>query len=245
MGIYSGTKKILTKSISKSFLHKHEYSLRYFNYLFYKGNKYRCNVCEKDLKSFIELDYDRLCPRCGSSQRVRRLLNILDKEFPDENIKILDFSPARCIYRKLKKGRYNYLGSDLSGDFISDVSFDITNIESADNNFDLIICYHILEHIENDVQAMHELWRVLRKGGYCIIQTPFKEGDIYEDSSLKTPEEREIHFGQNDHVRIYSVDGLKKRLESVGFTVDVRKYEEVHENVNGFKKEEYILICRK
>ena len=145
----------------------------------------------------------------------------------------------------MKKGDYEYVSSDISGDFISDVSYDIKDIDSADRSFDLMICYHILEHIDDDLKAMSELWRVLKKGGYCIVQTPFKEGAIYEDDSITLPEEREKHFGQSDHVRIYSAEGLRSRLERAGFRVEVRNYTEKYENVHGFNEQETVLICHK
>ncbi len=236
---------MVLKMIPRSFLFRHEYQLRYFYYLKYVGKNFQCNICNKRLKSFINLDNDRLCPRCGSLQRTRRLWQILDNEFLDTKLKILDFSPSRSIYRMMKKGGYSYVSSDLSGDFISDVSYNILNIDSENNSFDLIICYHILEHIEDDMKAMTELWRVLNKGGYCIIQTPFKEGEIFEDKSITTPEGREKHFGQSDHVRVYSVNALKSRLEKVGFEVEIRNFNEKDDNVNGLCHKESLLICHK
>ena len=209
------------------------------------GNKYQCNICNKKIRSLIHLYNDRICPRCGSLQRTRRLWYILNREFLSNAQKILDFSPSRNLYRLMKKGDYEYVSSDISGDFISDVSYDIKDIDSADRSFDLMICYHILEHIDDDLKAMSELWRVLKKGGYCIVQTPFKEGAIYEDDSITLPEEREKHFGQSDHVRIYSAEGLRSRLERAGFRVEVRNYSEKYENVHGFSKQETILICHK
>jgi len=56
------------------------------------------------------------------------------------------------------------------------MQYDITDLDIPDDSFDLIICYHILEHVEEDLKAMQELYRVMKKSGVCIIQTPFKEG---------------------------------------------------------------------
>jgi SAM-dependent methyltransferase len=202
-------------------------------------------MCNSKLRNFVKLGIDRLCPRCGSIQRARRLWQILNDTFLIPQQKILDFSPSRSLYRVMKKGDYFYISSDVSGDFISETSYDIMNIDSEEESYNLIICYHILEHIENDTMAMKELWRVLKKDGYCLIQTPFKEGEIFEDYSVTTPEEREIYFGQSDHVRIYSVYGLKNRLENVGFTVEVRNYIEKQDNIYGFSERETVLICYK
>ncbi len=139
----------------------------------------------------------------------------------------------------------SYTSTDRSGDFLADNKFDITNIDAADKSYDLIICYHIMEHIEDDIQAMRELYRILKMQGICIVQTPFKEGEIYEDSSLATDEDRLKHFGQHDHVRIYSAKGLKERLSNCGFHVEIRSYEEDPHNRYGFLTKETILICTK
>ena len=53
-----------------------------------------------------------------------------------------------------------------------------------------------------------ELFRVLKPNGTVLIQTPFKDGEIYEDYAITSESERLIHFGQEDHVRIYSCSSV-------------------------------------
>jgi hypothetical protein len=92
---------------------------------------------------------------------------------------------------------------------------------------------------------MMELYRILKKGGCCIIQTPFIAGEIFENAAIKSPEDRTKNFGQADHVRVYSVSGLKERLIDSGFTVEVREYNESIDNKNGYQPNEIVLIARK
>ena len=245
--MYYYLKQLLRKVIPKKIIFKYEPVFRGIYYQFYKGNNFHCNICSKGLSKFIEVpNGDKLCPNCGSSSRDRRLWQLLDSEFLKVKIGILDFSPSRCIYRTLKKNPLiSYTSTDLSGDFLSEEKYDITNIDTRNDSYNLIICYHVLEHIENDIQAMKELYRVLRNKGTCIVQTPYKDGEIYENPSAKTEEERLQHFGQKDHVRIYSVNGLKERLTDSGFQVEVRKFNEDIDNEFGFNIDETILICKK
>jgi SAM-dependent methyltransferase len=155
---------------------------------------------------------------------------------------VLDFSPSRCLYRKLKNyPGISYISTDLSGDFLADRQYDITAIDAPDNRFDLILCYHILEHIPADQVAMRELRRVLKPGGTCLVQTPFKSGEIYENPAVTTPEERLQHFGQEDHVRIYSIQGLKERLEGAGFAVEVKTFGSGPTVKNGFATGDTVL----
>ncbi len=242
--IYDKIKSFIKPLLHKKFMLNNELFFRSIYAVFYRGNKYKCVICNSNLNRFIpQEDNELMCPKCGSLKRDRRLYFALTDDYLNKNIKILDFSPSRCLYRKLKSDKQiEYISTAYAGNFFSDKNEDITCINEPNETFDLIICYHILEHIENDVTAMSELYRILKHNGRCLIQTPFKEGDIYEDLSVITEEERTKHFGLSDHVRIYSVDGLCKRLESVGFIVKPQLYTE--DNYYGFKKET-ILLCTK
>ena len=246
LNMYQTAKKIVTKIVSKKFLFEQEETLRSWYSVFYAGNKYECNICGKNLRTFISLsNNDSLCPNCGSLKRNRRLWSLLEVELLIPNTSILDFSPSRCLYRKFKKLKtINYESTDLSGDFIADHHFDITKLEIAENSLDLIICYHILEHINDDIQAIKELFRVMKPGARALIQTPFKDGETYEDYSIVSNKERLKHFGQEDHVRIYSVSGLAQRLESCGFQVRIIEPSSI-KNKYDFDKNEFIILVTK
>lgn len=244
--MYLFVKNAITKIIPRKFLFKHEEKFRKIYSLLHSGNNFSCNVCAKKLNQFISTEnQDSICPACGSLKRNRRLWILLEQEFLFPNCTILDFSPSRSLFRKLKKrADINYTSTDLSGDFIAEYQWDITNIPNHDNAFDLIICYHILEHIIDDTRAIKELFRVLKPGGNVLVQTPFKEGDIYENDKIVSNEDRLIHFGQEDHVRVYSAIGLKKRIELCGFDVVIRHYLN-EKNQFDLADDETILILTK
>lgn len=243
--MYTFLKRIIRTLLPISIVYKYEYVFRYFIYLFYIGNKFECNICNTKIRKFKIHGQDKICPSCGSLSRNRRLWQILKRDYLKKGIHILDFSPSRNLYRLLKKEQANYTSSDLSNNFLSDVKYDITKIPLKDGYYNLIICYHILEHVIDDKLAMSELFRVLKKKGTCIIQTPFKEEEIYEDYLMTTESQRKLHFGQEDHVRIYSAEGLKTRLIQVGFNVRIKTFSATHKNTNGFNQTETILICSK
>jgi SAM-dependent methyltransferase len=98
---------------------------------------------------------------------------------------------------------------------------DITDIPLDDGSFDMIVCSHVLEHVPDDRKAMRELFRVLRPGGWAVLQSPLDPArpHTYEDWSITAPQERQRAFGQHDHVRIYGRD-YGDRLEEAGFRVE-------------------------
>jgi ubiquinone/menaquinone biosynthesis C-methylase UbiE len=99
---------------------------------------------------------------------------------------------------------------------------DITSISYPDNSFDAIICSHVLEHIPSDILAMKELFRVLKPGGWGILQVPvvLNLEETFEDETVTTAEQRRAVYGQDDHVRLYAKDYVD-RLQTAGFIVNL------------------------
>jgi SAM-dependent methyltransferase len=244
--MYLFFKKIVKRIFPQKFIFKIEPFLRKTYSIFFWGNNCHCTVCDGSFSRFIQLkNAELLCPRCGSLPRDRRLFDLLKKE----NIlqgKMLDFSPSRALYRKFKKTTgLEYYSSDFEKDFISDYHFDVTAISLQDNFADLIICYHILEHITDDKKAMSELYRVLKPGGTMFLQTPFSIGDMVEDPAITSETERIKYFGQKDHVRLYNIEGISDRLRNAGFSVKTLRFDDQTFNNAGFSVKEIILHCEK
>ncbi|WPR70205.1 class I SAM-dependent methyltransferase [Flavobacterium sp. NG2] len=242
--MYNNLKKIIHSVLSKKNIFKIEPYLRRGWSVFYLGSKHQCTICKTKFKNWISLpNQDNVCPRCGSLSRDRRLWQLIEQNYLKPHSNVLDFSPSRSLFRIWKKQHTYYTATDLSGDFISDNQYDITAIPEDENTFDLIICYHVLEHVIEDRKAMNELYRILKPTGTLLVQTPFKEGDIYEDYSITTKEERLKHFEQEDHVRIYSVEGLKNRLTKSGFKVEIKPFKK--DTFYGLTDNEIIFVLKK
>ncbi len=246
--MYEAVKKLARRWLPKQLLLKNELFLRKILAFKYKGDKVGCNICGSRLCNFICLkNGEKLCPSCGSLPRNRRLWDLLvERRLLHGDV--LDFSPSRCLARKMREQkRLRYVSSDFVGEFEAEKSHDITAIAEPDGQFDLVVCYHVLEHVDNDRKAIAELFRVLKPGGKAVIQTPFKDDGIYEDPSITAPAERLKHFGQEDHVRIYSATGLAERLQTAGFMVEIMHFDSntVSDHYFGMKENETILIASK
>lgn len=166
-----------------------------------------------------------LCPICSASDRDRLYALYFQKEVSQvkDEFRLLDIAPSESL-QKFIKAKYPHIGyrsADMMMDGVDDV-VDITQMDLyRDDTFDFFICSHILEHIDNDRKAMGELYRVLKQGGKGIAMVPIMLSlqEDYENSEVTTPEDRWKHFGQDDHVRMYSKTGFIDKLTSTGFTV--------------------------
>jgi SAM-dependent methyltransferase/DNA-directed RNA polymerase subunit RPC12/RpoP len=197
----------------------------------YRGNRYICPCCGGRFRRFLPYGVTRRanaeCPECGSKER-HRLLWLFLKNRTDiltTKLRVLHVAPEEIIRKNLLgMSNLDYLSADLVSP-LATVRMDITRIPFDDNSFDAILCSHVLEHVDDDHKAMLELCRVLRSGGWAIIQVPLDKnrGSTFEDPRVVSPSERERLFGQKDHVRVYGRD-YKSRLERAGFTVRIEGY---------------------
>ncbi len=200
--------------------------------LFYAGDRVQCPVCGRRYAKFLPYGYvkpreNALCPHCLALERHRLMWLYLLREttFFEDKPRLLHVAPERCYIRRLERLLGDrYVTADLESP-LAKVKMDVQKIPFASDEFDVIFCNHILEHVEDDRAALRELYRVLRPGGWGIVLSPvnYDRAVTYEDSSIVTPEERLRHFGQKDHVREFGRD-YPARLAECGFEVDEIDY---------------------
>jgi ubiquinone/menaquinone biosynthesis C-methylase UbiE len=177
------------------------------------------------LENFNILNYS--CPVCNSSDRERLYSLYLRSKF-EQMIKtnntytFLDIAPSTSLSKWIKKHpSIQYKSVDLYMANVDDKA-DITDLKIyEDDKFDIIICSHVLEHVENDRKAMTELFRVLRPKGFAIVMVLILlslQEDL-ENPEWSTEADRWKYYGQNDHVRMYSKSGFVNKLKETGFKV--------------------------
>lgn len=198
--------------------------------VFYRGNQVQCPISGKTYRKF--LPYGRikprenaLCPDSLSLERHRLLWLYLQRKtnFFQAPLKVLHIAPEICFLKKFEKlsNLQEYITADLESPWAK-VKMDIHRMPFADDSFDVVFCNHVLEHVTDDLQALREIRRVLKQGGWAILQSPLDWNlpKTYEDKSITSPQEREKAFGQSDHLRLYGRD-YAERIASVGFRVVV------------------------
>jgi SAM-dependent methyltransferase len=134
---------------------------------------------------------------------------------------LLDVAPNNAttqVLKRLKPSRRIGLDFDPGADGRSvDVQASIERMPFADDSFDVIICYHVLEHVVDDGLAMREIARVFTPGGFALVQVPWRAKSFTDEDPSALPEERVRRFGQTDHVRFYGQD-FDDRLRAHGLS---------------------------
>ena len=225
--------------------------------LLFLGNKYTCPCCGWKLRAFTHggtslrvrsLGY---CPRCNSKARHRRWWLFLQQEtnlFTDD-LHLLHVSPNYCLSRRFSTlPSLHYVGAAHNDRHNTCLKMVLPATPILSETFDAILCIHVLEHIREDRQAMQELYRVLKPGGWAGISVPIRlDQKTYEDPTINSPAERERAFGETVHVRFYGCD-LTDRLEEAGFQVRMYPGKEVDQQdrqMYGLRDDENIFYCTK
>jgi len=222
---------------------------RYLRQWQYAGSAVECPFCEKTFSRFmptralerpfwqsaegqalLKLPYinvaNAMCPGCGSGERHRLLYFYLRDRlnlFEMRGIKLLDVAPDGFLWNKVfSKAELEYISIDITPARRPTMIMSVTDLAFLEDTFDAIICYHVLEHIPDDIQAMQELYRVLKPSGWAILQVPIWAEKTVEGPTVPRADYAAV-YGHSDHVRRYGLD-YQDRLTSVGFKVTLDDY---------------------
>jgi len=199
-----------------------------------------------------------LCPTCRSTDRERLEYLYLSRQtqlFSDaaaSELRILHVAPEPHVESLLRElSLFQYTTCDLQRIDV-DRTYDISNIPVADEVYDIVICNHVLEHVDDATRAISEIYRTLTWGGWAMLQVPISPvlpGTI-EGSEIESAQDRALKFGQADHRRIFGED-YPSILESAGFSVDIFDWTRTRNQYGGiFNKyslcrDEKIYIARR
>lgn len=175
----------------------------------------------------------------------KRVETIFEWVNPQDDSVILDMPCGRGFY--LNMFRYatkaTIVGAELDWDVIQkaqanvghmDVPLHNANIYGlpyADETFDAVILSEVLEHIDDDVRALNEVYRVLKPGGVVVITVPHANYPFWWDpinKSLETLFGIHIQHGPlagiwANHVRLYTMPELRRSVLGAGFKVEAER----------------------
>ena len=160
---------------------------------------------------------------------VKKALRTWKKSVNNKDISILDagsgFGQYVYFMSTLNKS-WNIYGVDVKDEQIEDCNKFFTKIKEAKrikfgkadltkykspNEYDLILCVDVMEHIEDDVQVFKNYHTSLKENGVLLISTP-------SDLSHDEHEHDEHESFVEEHVRDgYDIEDIKNKLEVAGF----------------------------
>ncbi len=180
-------------------------------------SRYVCNICGWRGAQFLPTGQrpNAKCPVCQSVERHRAFVSFLKQKnfYGKTGVKCLEIAPPGLHYQYLMQSKFDYMTVDLDSPLASR-KMDLTDLTFPDDEFELIICFHVLEHIPDDLKAMKELHRCLHPKGIAIVSVPFSPHlSATREFSRPDPEQRM-------HVREYGADVII-RLVRTGFDVEV------------------------
>lgn len=235
---------LITRIFPRQMLIRFSYLFSLLIRPFYWGNKVECPICGGHFRKFLPYGYgeamdNRLCPKCLSLERHRLLWLYLKEKtgFFTDNLKVLHFAPEQPFLKRFRALKnLDYTTADIDSP-IADLNLDVTEMNIPDNQYDVLICNHVLEHVDNVDKAFSEIKRVLKPGGRAILMVPINpDVDTFEDPSVTDPEERKRLFGQYDHVRQFGRDyadvlskaGFKVTADRLYYELPDEKREKMH-----------------
>lgn len=135
------------------------------------------------------------CIKCGSLERHRAFrsvfLAIKDRTF--QTASVLQFSLDTSVVP-------GWFGSFEVSTYDGENSLDLMRIDRPSSSYDIVVCNHVLEHVQYDNSGMNELGRITKKDGFVFLSFPDPA------RKLKTDEWATPRTDQHYHWRVYGRD---------------------------------------
>lgn len=84
-----------------------------------------------------------------------------------------------------------------------------------DNYFDVITSFHVLEHVEDPVIVIREMYRILKDDGHLILQIP-----DFDSALARRFKDNYRMLHDKTHINLFSCHGLRLLLEDNFFQID-------------------------
>ncbi len=140
------------------------------------------------------------------------------RTFPNSKLTGLEIDKAH-MYGAERYFRILYPSSEL-------VIGDVRKLTLRSDKYDIVLTVDVMEHVDDDVAAFSEFYRVLKPGGFLVMHTPrivdddpgsHEKGSHHHKESSDTEEKR---WHVDEHVRDgYSDREASEKLEDQGFEI--------------------------
>ena len=118
-----------------------------------------------------------------------------------------NLAQLRCA-KRIGTDLEDFLPADLK---LSGVEFVRDSTSLPNESADVVICHHVLEHVENPPEMLREAKRILKAGGYLLLYVPFEKEHRYRRYDPNEP---------NYHLYSWNVQTLSNLASSQGFQIE-------------------------
>lgn len=182
--------------------------------------------------------YQSRCPRCDARSRHRGLvlgLEDLVGDLPEGPV--LVFAPEGVVLHHLRLWlpEREIETADLSDPDVDHPGADIQDLGLPTGRYALVMCNHVLEHVERDLDAVRSVARVLDARGTALFTIP---GDF--DGRPTVEHARPDASGHHRHYGLDVVD----RFRTAFTDVDVRSLDEGAPPAAHVRAGETAFVCR-
>jgi predicted SAM-dependent methyltransferase len=196
--------------------------------LLHGGDAVHCPVCQGDFRHFLPAGSGKraraaaVCPGCRSRERDRLtwlFVREREEQLFKRHMQFLHVAPeprlSHYFYEIIGEG---YITADLMRRDVM-VRMDVQDMQYPNETLDAIYCSHVFQDVPDDRKAIAECYRILRPGGWAILNVPLF-AEVTQESA--TPDNVRATWDKrpDEHVRDYGHD-YRERLETAGFVVEV------------------------
>lgn len=86
------------------------------------------------------------------------------------------------------------------------------DLSEADGRFSLVMFHHSLEHISSQRETLELAWKLLEKGGVCLVRVPLVSSALWEKYGVNW-----VELDAPRHLYLHSEESISKLGEMVGF----------------------------
>ena len=161
----------------------------------------RCNICGSETFKDVGKRKGVLCAQCGSYERTRLMMMMIEKRDLAKNARILHLAPEFGLYKALAPKAAEYVTADIDLERYAHIP-GIQHLDLCDadaigqlGTFDLILHSHVIEHLPcNYTAVLLHLHRLLNPGGFHLFSVPIYGAHYEEDLKALEPEHAEQRF---------------------------------------------------
>lgn len=185
---------------------------------------------ERDMLSLEERD--KKIVRCN--KEIKFINNLIKNS--KENLKLLDVGcgpghVAYAINENCEKYGLETSSSacEIAKPFYKHIHCGVLEDDTyGENFFDIIFCYHTIEHVNDPISFIKRLSKIIKLNGHLIIGTP-----NFDSGAARLFGENYRLLNDPTHISLFDTDGLSLLLEHNGFQINKKDFpffEEDHFN---------------